>query len=560
MRLKTLIVSTAIASAGALLAPSTADACGGFFCSQSAPVVQTAERILFMQLDDNTIETHVQISYTGPSEDFAWIVPTPSQPVLSLGSDTIFQSLDAVGPPIRIERGETVGTCRAEEPSADATSSDIRVGADSEAGTGGGVTIVALETVGPFDTAVIQASAVEPMMEWLDANGYDLPPQTAALLAPYVEGDMYFLALKLTKDASAGDLQPIAMTYNAPAPMIPIQLTAIAAADDMPIQTWVVGDEYAAPANYAEVEPDPISVVTSGWTRSAQAAVDSLDERSMTRSYADEATPIAARFYRDSYENDIAGLRELETADALYDRLAFQSFGSALQSSPLAISVYQFCAPMPERLLEDGIAAATFYGCPQCFVESEEEWTTPGGDACADFVDERFVEPLRRVSGYFRELRTASRFDTWLDADEMDLDPMFCWDADLEARQTISATRTRYCRDDLYAWEAPDRIDVDGLSFFPNENGTYSGRAPVASITRHGCAQGDTDVEVPTGAQTRALVAQRSRASFEGWFGNLDEDNMPAPARQESSACAASGAAGAWWMLMLVPVALRRRR
>ncbi|MFT5992767.1 MAG: hypothetical protein ACI82G_001766, partial [Bradymonadia bacterium] len=121
-------------------------------------------------------------------------------------------------------------------------------------------------------------------------------------------------------------------------------------------------------------------------------------------------------------------------------------------------------------------------------------------------------------------------------------------------------TRTRYCRDDLYAWEAPDRIDVDGLSFFPNENGTYSGRAPVASITRHGCAQGDTDVEVPTGAQTRALVAQRSRASFEGWFGNLDEDNMPAPARQESSACAASGAAGAWWMLMLVPVALRRRR
>ncbi|MFT5993619.1 MAG: hypothetical protein ACI82G_002623, partial [Bradymonadia bacterium] len=482
MRTTLLTMTAALATAAALLAPNTADACGGFFCAQAAPVMQTAERILFMQLDENTIETHVQISYTGPSEDFAWIVPTPSQPVLSLGSDTVFQSLDLLGPPIQILQGETVGTCRQDDRQfGDTSTVDFGADAGSDAGTGGGVDVIALETVGPFDTAIIQATAVEPMMEWLDTNGYDLPPQTAALLSPYVEGDMYFLALKLTKDASAGDLQPIAMTYNAPAPMIPIQLTAIAAADDMPIQTWIVGDQYAAPANYAEVEPDPISVVTNGWNSSARAAVDSLAERSMARTFADESAPLAAGFYNTSYEDDIASLRQQETANQLYDRLVSGTLGFVLQTSPLSLPIYQFCAPMPERLVEDGFAAANFYSCPECFLESEDEWTTPGADACADYVDERFLEPLRRIAGYFEELRTASRFDTWLDAAEMDLDPMFCWDGDLQARETLSVTRTRYCRDDLYAWEAPDRIDVDGLSFFPNENGTYSGRAPVAS-------------------------------------------------------------------------------
>jgi hypothetical protein len=73
--------------------PRVAAACGGFFCSQAEPVEQTGENILFIQVDDSTIETHVQISYAGPSEDFSWIVPTPSEPEVSVGSDFVFQAL-----------------------------------------------------------------------------------------------------------------------------------------------------------------------------------------------------------------------------------------------------------------------------------------------------------------------------------------------------------------------------------------------------------------------------------------------------------------------------------
>ncbi|MFT4705316.1 MAG: hypothetical protein ACI81R_003024 [Bradymonadia bacterium] len=575
MRILSLSLAAAVGGLSAIVVPAAAAACGGFFCSQSALVVQTAERILFMQLDDNTIETHVQISYTGPSEDFAWIVPTPSQPVLSLGSDVIFQTLDAIGPPIEITVGDTVGTCREQPPfqADDTTAMDAGVGGDAD---GGGVTVIALETVGPFDTAIIQATAVEPMMEWLDTNGYDLPPQTAALLTPYVQGDMYFLALKLTKDASAGDLQPIAMTYTASAPMIPIQLTAIAAADDMPIQTWIIADQYAAPANYAEVEPNHISVITGSWEAAARRAVDSLDERSMTRTFADEAAPLADGFYFEAYEQGLERLRGISDATELYNSIRFNELSGLIQSSPLGLPSLQFCAPVPDSVTEQGIEALDFYNCPDCYLENSEEWTSPGGDACADFIDERLIEPLRRVAGYFNELRTASRFDTWLDADEMDLDPMFCWDDARQARETLRGTRTRYCRDDLYDYEAPTRWDVDGLTLFPNENGAYEGLdalSPVSQITRHGCGQGPDDVVSMENDAARGALQTESRETFLAWFGEVDPADEPGGdgnggsdddggRRAVSGAgCTAASAAGAWPALgALLALGLRRRR
>jgi hypothetical protein len=47
----------------ALLAPSLASACGGFFCT-TLPVDQSAERIIFT-MDEGRITTYVQINYVG---------------------------------------------------------------------------------------------------------------------------------------------------------------------------------------------------------------------------------------------------------------------------------------------------------------------------------------------------------------------------------------------------------------------------------------------------------------------------------------------------------------
>ena len=62
------------------LSASPARACGGFFCSQSQPVNQAAERIVFSQNGDGTVTAVIQILYEGPSENFSWLLPIATVP------------------------------------------------------------------------------------------------------------------------------------------------------------------------------------------------------------------------------------------------------------------------------------------------------------------------------------------------------------------------------------------------------------------------------------------------------------------------------------------------
>ena len=67
--------------------PSRASACGGFFC-QSAPMNQAGENILFSIEDDRSMTAYVQIFYQGEADAFAWILPLPSVPELSVGTES----------------------------------------------------------------------------------------------------------------------------------------------------------------------------------------------------------------------------------------------------------------------------------------------------------------------------------------------------------------------------------------------------------------------------------------------------------------------------------------
>lgn len=99
--LKTAAVALSVMVLGALCAPDQAEACGGFFCSQQAPVNQAAERIIFSQNGDGTVTAVVQILYEGPSEEFAWVLPVPGIPDVGVSSDIVFTRLQAAtNPPI----------------------------------------------------------------------------------------------------------------------------------------------------------------------------------------------------------------------------------------------------------------------------------------------------------------------------------------------------------------------------------------------------------------------------------------------------------------------------
>src|SRR5688572_6239528 len=71
-----------------------AAACGGFFCSNiSQPVAQAGEQIAFSIEEDGTVTAVIRITWSGPAESFAWIVPVPQVPEIATGSDAIFDAL-----------------------------------------------------------------------------------------------------------------------------------------------------------------------------------------------------------------------------------------------------------------------------------------------------------------------------------------------------------------------------------------------------------------------------------------------------------------------------------
>src|SRR3954463_2133969 len=78
-----------------LVLEQRADACGGTFCDsgpQSMPVDQKGENILFV-MDGANVEAHIQIQYQGDAKRFAWVVPVPTVPDVSVGSQQLFSNL-----------------------------------------------------------------------------------------------------------------------------------------------------------------------------------------------------------------------------------------------------------------------------------------------------------------------------------------------------------------------------------------------------------------------------------------------------------------------------------
>jgi hypothetical protein len=224
--------------------PNVAHACGGLFCS-TTPVDQNAERIIFTINGDHTVTAYVQISYTGAPDQFAWIIPAPTAPELSADfPDLAMRALDTATAPRYFKqtcgRGPFGGT-------------------GGSGGTGGvsagpGVTVIARQNVGPFETVTLEGTSATVLVEWLQNNGYRITDKMTPFIQPYVEGGMKFVAMRLLPGKETKDITPLVMTYDSDKPAIPLRLTTVAAQPEMGIVTFILADKRWAPDNYVDLK------------------------------------------------------------------------------------------------------------------------------------------------------------------------------------------------------------------------------------------------------------------------------------------------------------------
>jgi len=409
-------------------------ACGGFFC-ESVPIQQAAEQIVFRQ-DGDRITAMVRILYSGEAERFSWVIPVPNEPDLSLGADITFPELElATRPMFDLERnGEDCGFGAA-DGGAGGVSESVATTADGD----DGVTIVAEESVGPFDTVTLRGDTADALILWLEENDYDLSENGRDLIEPYVEAGMLFVGVKLRNGESTDSIQPLVMEYSSAAPMIPIRLTAVAAEDDMGVLVWVVADARAVPENYLHVTPNYARLNWYTGTRNAYssyqtlitAAMDEVEDDGMTDNGQGFATDFAGAIDEDlrgqlfgSIDQERRLRAELDALDALggdaADFIAQAISGSV--DPRLRIGVLQGERVLP---LPDGRTPDLYFDAQGLRNFYTDEQLGAARATLRERILEREIEPLTTALELFPEGAYMTRLFTTLSADEMTADPTF---------------------------------------------------------------------------------------------------------------------------------------
>ncbi|HEY6078467.1 MAG TPA: DUF2330 domain-containing protein, partial [Polyangiaceae bacterium] len=426
----------AVLSLGALV-PTSALACGGFFCNQSQPVNQAAESIIFADNGDGTTTAVIQIQYQGPSKSFSWLLPISSVPKadsdIGVASNLALQRLQSATNPNYTLTTRVEGTCRQDVSERGnggpplASGGGLNNGGPVLGSDSGGVTVEASGVVGAFEWAVISldkslAEPADAAIEWLKLNQYDVPDGAGSLLGPYLADGMYLLALKLTKGADSGSIRPIVLTYAGTEASIPVKLTAVAANDDMGVLAWVLGSARAVPKNYLSLELNEARI---NWFNAAPTynsvvvqAADDAGGQGFVTEFAGATSTLANVVWTTSDQQTWTAVQSQvygsfgELFNRVYDQyVGWDGFWDATRAA----------VTLPADL-----AFEDFKLCPECYsTRIEFKPATYFAE-----LERLVIAPVRLVQDLLNAHPTLTRMYTTLSAEEMTLDPIFTFNAD----------------------------------------------------------------------------------------------------------------------------------
>jgi len=421
-----------------LLAPTPAEACGGFFCNRDQPVDQSGETIVFeVDETEDKVTMHVQVDYEGPAESFAWVVPVKGVPDLFRSHDALFTGLlNLTGRSFGVrtdnsdcENGTYLYDYDAGYPSASSSFSD----SGAPPSGGGGVTVLDAGTVASYETVTLSAEDSTVLVEWLQDNDFDVPDTMADALAPYVAGGMNFVALKLQKDADTGNLAPLAMRYDGTVPAVPLTLTAVAATDDMPMTIYLLGEARGVPLNYLHVGLNPLAI--DYW--SSGNNLDDVISRA-----ADEA---GGQAFATESATELSSVRSLLYTEGQYDTTVLEGLGPAdfvaalpnagFFGSQEVLDVLREHIPVPASFPYD---ENDFYNNPSYYADYYDLITDFDVDAAiADLVDAE-VEPRQAAQEMLERASWLTRLRSSVSPAEMTLDPHFGFNPDLPPAESIA--------------------------------------------------------------------------------------------------------------------------
>jgi len=269
----------ALALAATLLADvPRADACGCL----SPPAVtegdfavnQEAEQIIF-EAEPGWVTAHVLIRYAGDPAQFAWLIPVPEVPELSLSPVSAFALLDNLtAPDVTVDQENicptSEWTCNYHQPLScpgldygapnGGFLADAGAVSDAPGASPPPVTVISTQTVGDYQTVTFRASEASAAVQWLHDNGFIVNPTTSIYMESYIAANMVFVAAKLVPGAGVSAIKPLEMRYRAANPTVPLILTAVAAEPNLTVETFVYSNTPFRPLGHPIVSIDPARI------------------------------------------------------------------------------------------------------------------------------------------------------------------------------------------------------------------------------------------------------------------------------------------------------------
>jgi hypothetical protein len=221
--------------------------------SGQKPVQSAQQAELFWSGGTETL--HLRSNYTGPSADFAWVIPVPARPTVKQSTWTAFEVAEqATRPSLFVHHVAT------SEPSFEFGCSATGV-IDSETQLmSRGVVVLESLDIKEFHVDILVATEGGGLMRWLQENGYAVPDKAAIVLDEYIRASFYFVAVKVAKaelpksfashPKSAAALTPLAISFDCPKPFFPLKISSISSAPENELLLLVVTDEPVKPNEY----------------------------------------------------------------------------------------------------------------------------------------------------------------------------------------------------------------------------------------------------------------------------------------------------------------------
>jgi hypothetical protein len=496
--LRALAGGTALAAA--LTVSDRASACGGFWCSQTAPVEQTGEQIIFVQNGDGTVTCVINIAYQGPSEHFAWVLPVEGVPQIGISANQAFRSLSSLTASRFTMNRHVEGQCDAPAPGEFGGAVDAAAGSVADGGaTAPTIDVLAQGSVGPYDYAVIKPNPALPSpadvaLDWLRKEGYDVTGVSDEVLRPYLADGLNLIAFRLTKGTEVGAIRPVILTYSGDQPTIPIRPTAVAARDDMGVLVYVLSGAQAIPKNYRSLVLNEAVInwfnPNSTYPQVVALAADQAGGQGFVTEMAGPSSIVANRIFSD-YDAKAWNLLHSQTfadpLDVIWEANdSYRGWDGWRDAIEAAVTL-----PPGVSFDEFGRNPNEFRGMPGFSVN---------GDLFLDRLEKNVVGPVRDTQKLVDSRPYLTRLYTTMSADEMTVDPVFSFNADLaDVSNVHTADLYIECRKGIRADQAPWRLQLpqggtirgegqDGRWSFPALGGLPANRK-IVQLSETGAGQ-----------------------------------------------------------------------